>query len=119
MIGAQHCVMLSGPSSSLVGTLRRTRPPLFLFQVLQLDAASGAKAVPRLFNAPKETRVVLETVFEPVLFRFETDQRASRFAMTRDNDLLRLGLSKVAGQIVLDLSKAGPPSLRISVLCEP
>jgi hypothetical protein len=46
---------------------------------------------------------MFETVFEPVLFRFEADQDACRLAVTRDDDLLRLGLTKVARQIVLDV----------------
>src|SRR5712692_2605244 len=48
---------------------------------------------------------MLETVFEPVLFRFETDQHARRFAVARDDDLLRLCLSKKPRQIVLDFGQ--------------
>ena len=46
---------------------------------------------------------MLETVIEPVFLRFEPDQHASWLAMARDDDLLRLGLAKIAGQIILDL----------------
>jgi hypothetical protein len=38
------------------------------FDVLQSDSACGAQAVPRLFNAPEETRIMFETVVEPVFF---------------------------------------------------
>jgi hypothetical protein len=45
---------------------------------------------------------MFEAVVEPVLLRFETDQDACRFAVTRNNDFLRLGLTEIAGQVVLD-----------------
>ena len=37
---------------------------------------------------------MLETAFEPVVLRFETDQHARRLAMARDHDFLSLCLSK-------------------------
>src|SRR5712692_3082391 len=48
---------------------------------------------------------MLETVFEPVFFRFETDQHARRLAVAGDNDLLRLCLAKKPRQIVLDFGQ--------------
>src|SRR5262249_4008897 len=48
---------------------------------------------------------MFETIVEPVLFRLEADQYTSRFAMARDDDLLRLSLAQIAGQIVLDFRK--------------
>jgi hypothetical protein len=63
---------------------------------------SCAQTVPRLFDTTEEARVMFETVLEPILFRFEADQEACRFAVTRDDDLLRLGLTKIPRQIVLD-----------------
>src|SRR5216684_5666537 len=67
---------------------------LFRFDVFEPDAKSCAQAVPCLLDAVQEARVVLETVFEPVLFGLEADQHARRLAVTRDDDLLRLGFSK-------------------------
>jgi hypothetical protein len=51
--------------------------------VFESDPASGAQAAPRLFDALQEPRIVFESVFEPVLFRFEADQHTRRFAMAR------------------------------------
>src|SRR6266480_7749074 len=48
---------------------------------------------------------MLETVFEPVFFRFKTDQHARRLAVAGDDDLLRLCLSKEPRQIVLDFGQ--------------
>src|SRR6516162_3410296 len=102
---------------------------LLRFKVLQPGSTSGAQAAPRLFDAAQEARVMFETVVEPVLFRLEADQYAGRFTMARDDDLLRLSLAQIAGQIVLDFRKrdlfhsgfpkARTPSFRISELCEP
>jgi hypothetical protein len=64
---------------------------------------SCAQTVPRLFDTTQEARVTFETVLEPVLFGFEADQDACRFAVTRDDDLVRLGLTKIPRQIVLDV----------------
>ena len=49
--------------------------------------------------------MVFETIIEPVLFRLETDQDASRPSVSRDEDLLRLGEAQEAREIVLDLSE--------------
>jgi hypothetical protein len=46
--------------------------PLFCFKVLQPDPTSRAQAAPRLFNATQEAWVMLETVVEPVFFRFRS-----------------------------------------------
>ena len=78
---------------------------LLCFKVLQLHSAPSAQAVPRLFNAPQEPRVMLEAVVVPILLRFEADQYTCRFAMTRDDDLLRFRLAKITGQVVLDLGE--------------
>ncbi len=40
---------------------------LFCFKVLQRDPAPCAQAVSCLFDAPQETRVVFQPVFEPVI----------------------------------------------------
>jgi hypothetical protein len=41
---------------------------------------------------------MLQAVFEPVVLRFESNQHTGRFAMTRNDDLLRLGLAKMPGR---------------------
>ena len=48
---------------------------------------------------------MFEPIFEPVLLGLETDQHACRFAMTRDDDLLRLSLTKMSRQIVFDFGE--------------
>ena len=73
--------------------------------MFEMDTASCTQAVPRLLDTAQEARVMFEAVFEPVLFRPEADQHARRFAVARDDDLLRLCLSKKARQIVLDFGQ--------------
>jgi hypothetical protein len=46
---------------------------------------------------------MFEAVLEPVFFRFKAYQHAGGLAVARDDDLLRLCLSKKARQIILDL----------------
>src|SRR5258705_13755882 len=76
--------------------------PLFRFEVLEPDPAPCAQAAPRLFDTTQEAWVMFETVFEPVVFRFEADQHAGWLAVASDDDLLCFRLSKKPGQIVLD-----------------
>jgi hypothetical protein len=66
---------------------------LFRFKIFELDSTSRAQAAPSLLDTTQEPWVVLETVFEPVLFRFEADQHACGLAVPRDDDLLSLGFS--------------------------
>src|SRR5947209_12741715 len=77
--------------------------PLFAFDVFEPGPTSRAQAVSRLFDTTQEARVMFEAVLEPVLFRLESDQHACWLAMARNNDLLRLGFSKEARQVILDL----------------
>src|SRR5258708_45828 len=79
------------------------RVSLFRFEVFQSDPASCLQTVAGLFDRAKKSRIFFEPIFKPILFRFETDQDSGRLAVTRDNDLLRLGLAKIPRQIVLDL----------------
>jgi hypothetical protein len=79
------------------------RVPLLAFDVFEPSPTSRAQAVPRLFDATQEARVVLKSVLEPILFRFEADQHACGLAMAGDDDLLPLSFSKEARQIILDL----------------
>src|SRR4051794_28383707 len=69
---------------------------LVCFKVLQPDTTSGAQALLCLFDAAQKTRVVFEPIFEPVLLRLESNRHACRFSVTRDDDLLRLSLTKIA-----------------------
>src|SRR5271157_2132948 len=79
--------------------------PLSLFQVFQPDPMPLAQAFSRLFDTAQEARVMFQTVFEPIVFGFESDQHASRFAMTGDDDLLRLSLAKIARQVIFDFGE--------------
>ncbi len=75
---------------------------LFGFHVFESDPASGAQAVPRLFDTAQETQIVFEVVLEPVFFRLKADQHARRLAVARDDDRI-----------------AGLPSFPTCELCEP
>ena len=59
------------PQARTVGAIIRG---LFRFKVFELDSASCTQAVQRLLDTAQEARIMLETVFEPVLFRLEADQ---------------------------------------------
>src|SRR3954453_411380 len=100
--GSQPC--LSSPVQRLRRRHRAKRSRvrgndtlLFGFQLLQPRSAPRTQAAPRLFDAIQKAWVVFEPVVEPVLFRFESDQNAGRLAVPRDDDLLRLRLTKITG----------------------
>src|SRR5690242_3612983 len=77
--------------------------PLLDFKVFEPCPASRAQAIARLFDTTQEPWVVFETVLKPVFFRFESDQHARGLAVARDDDLLSLGFSQEARQIIFDL----------------
>lgn len=58
------------------------RLPLLHIDILDLHAACGPQAAPRLFDTLQETRIMLQAVFEPVVLRFESNQHTGRLAMT-------------------------------------
>jgi hypothetical protein len=64
-----------------------------LFKVFDSDTVPRLETAPCGFDAAQESRVILEPVFEPVVFRLEPDQDARRLAMPGDDDLLLLGLT--------------------------
>src|SRR5207245_11144806 len=74
-------------------------------EIFQSDPASCAQALACLFDTAQKSWVIFKTVFEPVLFRLEADQHARRLAVTRNDDLLRLGLPEKARQVVLDFGQ--------------
>ena len=47
--------------------------------------------------------MVLQTIFEPVIFGIESDQDSGRFAMSSDDDLLGGSQAQIAREIVFDL----------------
>ena len=53
-----------------VETARTQRALLIRFNIFQPDPTPGTQAVARLLDTTQEPRIVLEPVFEPVLFRF-------------------------------------------------
>jgi hypothetical protein len=59
----------------------------------------------RLIYAPQESRIVLEPILEPIVFRSEADQYSSRLAMTRNDDFLTFRLAEVTRQIVFDFGE--------------
>jgi hypothetical protein len=79
------------------------RPHPLGIDVRQANARTGAKAGARSFDAPKEPRIALQPVLEPLVFRFEADQHAGGLAVPRDDVLPRLGFAQKAREIVLHL----------------
>jgi hypothetical protein len=64
---------------SCLGNVNRSAPAIaremwslfpfdvFLFDVLDLEPVPGAQGCARLFDTPQKTRIVFETIFEPVV----------------------------------------------------
>jgi hypothetical protein len=48
---------------------------------------------------------MLQAILEPVILLFESNQHTGRLAVTRDDNLLRFRLTKIAGKIILDLGE--------------
>src|SRR5262249_41943529 len=77
----------------------------FVVKIFQSDTTPGAQAVPRLLDSMEKAGVMLQAVVEPVLFRFEADQNTRTLSMRRDDDLVGLCLTKIAGQIIFDFGE--------------
>ncbi len=60
----------------------------------------------------KESRIVLESVLEPIVFRFEPNESfPRRLAMTRNDNFLAFRLAQVTRQVVLDFGERHSRSL--------
>ena len=82
---------------------RKTRDlPSIDFDVFEPRPAPRSETLPRLIDALQELRIVLEPIFEPIVFRSETDEYSSRLAMTRNDDFLTFRLAEVTRQVVFD-----------------
>lgn len=57
---------------------------LLRIDILKLHAASRTQAVPRLFDSLQEARIILQTILEPVILRFESNQHTGWLAVARD-----------------------------------
>ena len=57
-------------------------------QVSKWDSLARAKGDSRLVDATQKLRVMLETIFEPILFRRKSDEDAGRTTVPCDDDLL-------------------------------
>ena len=76
--------------------------------VLQADPTAGPQLPSCPLDATRESRIVLELIVEPILFRREPDQDSSWAPMSCHNDGSLAGPSEIAGQIVLHLRKRYP-----------
>src|SRR2546428_3541694 len=76
---------------------------------LEGNALAGRDAAPRLGNTTKESRVVLESVFKPVIFRSKADQHAGRPPVPGNDDFLLLRRAEVSRQIILHLVQWNSP----------
>src|SRR6266478_6023894 len=92
------------PQSTIVFSSSEARGSS-LRDVLDANAASRAQACARFFDPAQKTRIGLEPIVEPIVFRFETDQHAGRFAMSGDDDLLCPGFPEITREVILDLGE--------------
>jgi hypothetical protein len=76
--------------------------PSIDFDVFEPRPAPRSETLARLIYALQESRIVLEPILEPIVFRSETDEYSSRLAVTRNDDFLTFRLAEVARQIVFD-----------------
>ena len=60
-------------------------------QILESHTVPAPETLARLCYSPQELGMVLQSIVEPVVLAFETDQYARRFPMPCDEDFLRLG----------------------------
>jgi len=63
------------------------RTPLAL-HIFELDSSTLTECCTRFRNAAQELRMMLKTILEPRVFRFEPDQHARRTAVPSNEDLL-------------------------------
>src|SRR5438445_5926460 len=76
--------------------------------VLQAHTTAGPQLPSCPFDASRESRIVLELIVEPILFRRETDQDSSWAPVPCHHDGSLAGPSEIAGQVVLHLRKRYP-----------
>ena len=74
-----------------------------------------ASALPRLQGGAstrhprQELRMILQAVFEPIVFGLKSNQHARRSPMARDQDLLISRRPEVAREVILDLRQGDLP----------
>jgi len=79
--------------------------------ILEAESTTRAQRRPCLGNATQEFRMMFEAILEPVVFRSESDQDASRTTVSSDHDLFIFRQAEVLRQIILDFSQGHRPEL--------
>lgn len=69
---------------------------------LKANTRAARKTATCFVHARQELGMVLQTVFEPLVFGPETDKNRRRLAVPSDDDLLGRSQAEVAGEIVFD-----------------
>ena len=90
---------------SATGSRKTWDLPSIDFDVFEPRPAPRSETLARLIYALQESRIVLEPILEPIVFRSETDEYSSRLAVTRNDDFLTFCLAEVARQIVFDFGE--------------
>lgn len=96
--------MKARQESSLQAKRMMMEDVLDLLDFLKRYTTTPANRFSGLCDTLEKLRVILKAILEPVLFRLESDEHAGWLAVPRYHDLFTLCHSKVAGQIVLQLS---------------
>ena len=86
-------------------------------QVSQWDSLTRAKRGSSLIDAAKKLRVMLQPIFEPVLFRRKSDENPGRATMPRDQNFFVDRQPQVLGEVILHLRQGHlSRSLRLACL---
>src|ERR1700728_213498 len=78
-------------------------------QIFQAHAASYPQAFARFLDPPQKARIVLKPIFEPVVFRFKSDQHAGRLAVPCNDDVALGRFAQQMRQVVFYLGERDFP----------
>src|SRR2546426_12072671 len=99
----------ASPGNSLPGcSSRGPAPGRLLLHVSKLHTATGPNAAACGFHSGQETRIILETVLEPVVLTLEPDQDTRRLPMAGNEHLFLLRESEKARQGVPHFREGRP-----------
>src|SRR5260370_30577841 len=89
-------------------------PSWCFLHIIDLHAAAGLQMLSRPFDSLEKARVVFQAIVEPVIFGLEADQHSGRLSMAGDDDLVLLGFSQKAREVVLEFGERNLPPLGLS-----
>src|SRR5204863_7632031 len=74
-------------------------------KIFEACGEAGAERLFGLADLGAESRIVLDSILDPVLLGGESDQNPRRLAVPRDHDLFAFRQAQIPGEIVLDVGQ--------------